>query len=171
MVCAAGSVAESSAPSRSMAENRARRGSTVNASDTASLQVSCSRRERLLKRRDGDTVAPPVGFEGLLEFGDLAVDVNVAVHVERADAVDQVAQARHGGRQGPAVPLEAADGRRDGFIDDAAELGDDAAEEVIDLPPAPLGEMPLEFRPECLVLLDLRLPGLLAGELARQRYV
>jgi hypothetical protein len=47
----------------------------------------------------------------------------------------------------------------------------DAGEEVIDLPPAPLGEVPLEFSPERLVLLNLRLPGLLAGEPARQRHI
>ena len=103
--------------------------------------------ERLLKGRDGDTVAPPSGSEGLLELGDLAVDVSVAVHVERADAVDQLAQADDSRRQGPAVSLEAADGGCDGLVDDAAELADDARQEIVDLPLAALGDVMLEFCP------------------------
>src|SRR6516165_7928920 len=123
--------------------------------------------KRLLKRGNGDAAAPPSGSEGLLELCNLAVDVAVAVDVERADAVDQVAQTDDRGRQGPAIPLEAADGGRHGLVDDAAELADDAGEEVVDLPHAALGDMALEFCPEREVPLDLRLPGLLARELAR----
>jgi hypothetical protein len=58
------------------------------------------------------------------------------------------------------VPLEAADSGRDGLVHDAAKLADNAGEEVVDLPPASLGDMVLEFCPERQILLNLRLPGL-----------
>ncbi len=116
--------------------------------------------ERQLEREDDDAAVPPSGSEGLLELSDLAVDVVVAVHIERADAVDQMAETYDRGRQGAAVSLEAADAGRDGLVHDAAELANDAGEEVVDLPPAALGHMALEFSPERQVLLDLRLPGL-----------
>jgi len=69
------------------------------------------------------------------------------------------------------VSLEAADGGCDGLVQYAAKLADDAGDEVVDLPPAALGYMALEFFPERQVPLDLRLPGLLACKLARQRHV
>ena len=69
------------------------------------------------------------------------------------------------------MSLEAADGGCDGLVQYAAKLADDAGDEVVDLPPAALGDVALEFSPERQILLDLRLPGLLARELARQRHV